>query len=89
MVFNYTTSCKEKAYFGRVEYPPSFEKRAIVFDLSLCSVLLRLGSDSEKRKITDNIIIFVQVSKNRHKSQMDIPKQTSFPNERSVARVIL
>ena len=35
------------AYFGRVEYPPSFENRAIVFDLSLCSVLLRLGSDSE------------------------------------------
>ena len=42
------------AYFGRVEYPPSFENRAIVFDLSLCRVLLRLGSDSEIKE-SDNI----------------------------------
>ena len=42
----FSISLNETAYFGRVEYPPSFENRAIVFDLSLCSVLLRPESDS-------------------------------------------
>ena len=51
------------AYFGRVEYPPSFENRAIVFDLSLCSVLLRLGSDSEIKESDINL-----VSKNQQES---------------------
>ena len=46
------------AYFGRVEYPPSFENRAIVFDLSLCSVLLRLGSDSEIKESNIRFLLF-------------------------------
>ena len=40
---------REYAYFGRVEYPPSFENRATVFDRSFRNVLLRPASDSKKR----------------------------------------